>query len=274
MVATYEEIAVMRIQRIRKSVLATRTFYQKLSKVFADVRMSRQREVVRYLTKKKKGAQKKGEESVKEVKVLLSAQERFSGGLTRAVVRQLINSLIDRPTDIIVIGDAGRDLLVELRPELKFDYYDLPDFKSPAGALLPIVTTLQKYEKITLYYGRFVNLVDQIPAMTRLFEEIGWHGSGTILRGGKHELYYLFEPELSEVVDYFNQQIFAMLFKQTVDESRLAQLGSRITAMEQATNKIDEKLKRLALQQRREYKKVNNDKQRQRMSGLALWKVK
>lgn len=273
LVSTYEEIAVMRIQKIRKSVLATRAFRQDLTGVFADVRSSRKAEVLKLL-RKKRLAEKFSYNPKSQIKVLMTAQERFSGGLTAAVVYELIDSIKNNPTDLIVVGDAGRDILVKLRPEIKFKYFDLPDFSEPASALLPIARELQNYENISLYYGRFVNLVDQIPARTRLFDEATVQQTVGVKQVDRRQQYYLFEPTLEEVVDFFNRQIFAMLFKQTVDESRLAQLGSRITAMEQASQNIDKRLKGLVVRQRRVSRQLNNTKQRQQMAGMALWRVK
>lgn len=282
LVTTYEEIAVMRIQKIRKSVLATRAFRQELTGVFADVRSSRKAEVLRLLRKKKKGADEgwRGKPASEQydpksqVKVLMTGQERFSGSLTSQVVYELIDSMKDKPTDLIVVGDAGRDLLVKLRPEIKFQYFDLPDFTDPASALLPIAKELQNYENITLYYGRFVNLVDQIPARTQLFDEAALEVATGPSKIKKEQMYYLFEPTLAEVVDFFNRQIFAMLFKQTIDESRLAQLGSRITAMESASQNIKKHQQGLLVLARRMARQLKNTKQRQQLAGMVLWKVR
>src|SRR5690242_1245585 len=52
---SYEEIAVIRMQKIRDSVLKTRDFLAELSDIFVDLKTSYKREVEELLKKRQKG---------------------------------------------------------------------------------------------------------------------------------------------------------------------------------------------------------------------------
>ncbi len=273
LVTTYEEIAVMRIQKIRKSVVATRIFREGLVKVFADVRESRHREVMEMLEHERKRRRKDKllTKRKKEVAMLLSPQERLSGSLTSEIVEQFLKALDREPVDVMIVGEMGKSIMEKNRPDVKFEYFDMPNPKEPISKLKTIVKALLMYEGVTIYYGRFVNLVDQIPAMTQLYDDSAITEKPGQIMEKKQEQFFLFEPSLDEVVNFFDEQILAILFKQTVDESRLAQLGSRIQAMEEASQNIEKELGKLINAHRRAVKEAKNRKQRQMLAGMSLW---
>ncbi len=271
LVTAYEEIAVMRIKRVRNDVLAARLFLDGLAEVFARVRASRQREVAKQLRQRHKKKKGSGESSVT---VLLSTQKRLSGTITRKVVDMFAENIQaqDQPSDAVVVGSAARNLLSRLSSGRRIKYFKMP--RSSAAAplqLRPIVNHLLQYDKVTIYYGRFVNLVNQQPAATRLYQETLWK-EGQQEKQAKPE-YFLFEPSLEQVVDFFDREVFANLFRRAVDESQLAHLGSRITAMEQASSNIDKELAHLMVKERRVIKDRKNSKQRQALTGMSLWSL-
>ena len=83
---------------------------------------------------------------------------------------------------------------------------------------------------------------------------------------------YLFEPDLEKIVAFFETQIFSNLFKQTVHESHLARLASRITAMEQALERIENQEKILYSNKRKTIRLTENKVQLERVAGIGLWK--
>src|SRR5436190_13933503 len=83
---SYEEIAVIRMQKIRESVLRTRDFLTRLSDVFVDLKSSYSREIKDLLERIKKGdkhlmpsLQKNG----KTLLVYLSSNGRLYGAVTQ-----------------------------------------------------------------------------------------------------------------------------------------------------------------------------------------------
>src|SRR5690242_14429946 len=107
--SSYEEIAVVRMQRIRDSVLKTRDFLSDLSDVFVDLKASYLREVKELLEKRKTGdksimslLQKNG----KELIVYVSSNGRLYGSVTQKVFKLLMQDLKRRDmskTDVVVV---------------------------------------------------------------------------------------------------------------------------------------------------------------------------
>jgi F0F1-type ATP synthase gamma subunit len=112
---SYEEIAVIRMQKIKDSVLRTRDFLAELSDVFVDLKSSYDREVKDLLAKRKEGGkdvfpllQKNG----KTLMVYLSSNGRLYGAVTQKTYKLFIQDL-KKPegaaADILVIGSAGKE---------------------------------------------------------------------------------------------------------------------------------------------------------------------
>src|SRR5215210_5125056 len=111
---SYEEVAVVRMQKIKDSVLKTRDFLTDLSDVFVDLKSSYNREIQDLLARRKKGdknilptLQKNG----KTLMVYLSSNGRLYGAVTQKTYRLFIQDL-KKPeatsAEIAIIGSAGK----------------------------------------------------------------------------------------------------------------------------------------------------------------------
>lgn len=272
LVATYEEIAVMRIEHVRKEVLKARVFREQLAEVFAKVRATHQQEIAQTLAKQNK---QKGRAN-QEAWVLLSTNSHLAGSVTGAVTRSFVTDLQkETPApDVIIVGSVGRERFISMLPDHPYKYFDVPEGSVGFEALQPLVSHLLQYEFLNIFFARFQNLINQEPTRVDL---------------GKKDLLdkpveptkalwftiptsnYLFEPSLEEVVKFFQDEVLAVLIRQTWDEAWLSLLGSRITAMEQASSNITDELKKLEWLERRADRHVRNRKQRDRLAGMTLW---
>lgn len=273
LVSAYEEIAVMRIQRIRDSVLAARLFHERLANVFTEVQSSNALQVAAALKKREQAL--RGKNAV----VLLSSNTRLSGAITANVSRHFLKHADLSGSDVIIIGQVGKEHIQSVRPDATFTFFPLPEGTPDMHELRPIIKTLLQYHTVTVYFGHFENLLNQRPATVQLGvtestqqrvekaeHEKTWFSQSTLA------VSYIFEPSIEQVVTYFNDQIFAALIKQTADESWLSLLGSRITAMEQASQNISDRLSKLRRDERRIYKRVQNKKQQETLAGMSLWR--
>src|SRR5256885_7147199 len=111
---SYEEIAVVKMQKIRDSVLKTRDFLADISDVFVDLKSSYNREVKDLMAKIKAGdhgilpiLQKKN----KTLLVYLSSNGGLYGAVTQKTYKLFMEELAKiepDKSDIVVIGNAGR----------------------------------------------------------------------------------------------------------------------------------------------------------------------
>lgn len=270
----YEEISVIKMQKVRSSVLSAREFLQELSEVFSDVKGSYKDELLALIEKRKRRKALNPlavfGKSKKTIAVLLSANAKLYGDIINRVTHLFIEDCIKNDYDMVIIGRYGKDLYESQNVGKSYSYFEIPDTGASFEQLLPIFKFLSEYEKVNVYYGLFNNVVIQTPTVSNITGEEPLIGPEQVQ--GKEGTKYIFEPSLERIYSFFKDQVLVALFKQTIHEAELARLASRITAMEQALGNIQDTEQQLKGDLRRVIKRNDNKKQIDSFSGLSLWK--
>jgi len=264
-----QEVSVMNMQRVRQSVLKTRSYMEGIIAIFQDVRRSHQRQVEKIL-ESGKGKSLLGKTKKKSVTILLSPSGKFSGPLIHQVFAEFEKYRKDSATDVVVVGQTGRELAErQLRSQGKFQYFPVnlehPDHQE-IGDLLRYVL---EYESITVFTGQFQSLVIQKP---NAFNISGYDSLRSQTVTDEEHREFLFEPDLNTTVAFFDAQVTASLFRQSLDESKLANLGSRIMTLEASRGGINQELDRLDSRILRARRRLDNRKQFARLSGMRMWR--
>ncbi|HRN96396.1 MAG TPA: F0F1 ATP synthase subunit gamma [Candidatus Levybacteria bacterium] len=253
----YEEVSVLKMQKVRGSVLTTRDFLDGLSSVFVDVKRNYGRRIQKLM--KNKGTMttfSTRAHNGKKLSVFLSANSKFYGDIIRRVFDVFIKDIQTKNSEILIIGKMGKELMEGSKLKKNYYYFDLSDGEISVDDLTPIIDTLVKYETVDVYYGRFSNMVNQLPTLTNVS---GQEILETKDISDQEVVQYAFEPSLEEILTFFENQVFVSLFKQTVNEGELARLASRIRAMEEALGNI-EKLEPQIIREGRAYRKSQQNK--------------
>ncbi len=272
---SYEEIAVIRMQKIKDSVLKTRDFLQELSDVFVDLKSSYDRDVKDLLIKRKQGSktilpllQKNG----KTLMVYLSSNGRLYGSVTQKTYKLLIADLKKpegKDSDLMIIGSAGKEMFENSGMGKPFTFFDLPDIGVDVAHIKELMTKFLQYEQVHVYYGKFDNVVNQSPIGTSITGENIFESE--VKEVVAREDRFIFEPVLEKIFYFFETQIIANLFSQTLLENQLARHASRVNAMEEALIHIDEESKKLQSIKRLLKHQMQNKKQLETISGLVIW---
>ena len=88
----------------------------------------------------------------------------------------------------------------------------------------------------------------------------------------KKQIKFFFEPSLESVLTIFENQIFGSLFRQTLHESELSHVTSRMQQMELALENIEISQKKLNKQKKLVIKRQESAKRLQRLAGISLWR--
>jgi ATP synthase F1 gamma subunit len=272
---SYEEIAVTKMQRIRDSVLKTRDFLSGLSDVFVDLKASYERELEQLIKKRADGDKSISQSLQKNGKTLLvylASNGRLYGSVTQKTFRLLVQDL-RKPdagnVDLVIIGKAGKEMYEGANIEKPFEYFDLPDTSVGIEHIKQVMEKFLKYERVHVYYGKFGNVANQEPISTSISgEEIFETEVKTEV---KREDRFIFEPLLEKIFHFFETEIMANLFSQTLLENQLARHASRVNAMEEALIHIEEEAKKLNRQKTRIKHLIQNKKQLETISGIILW---
>lgn len=239
----YGEIAATRMRKIRGFVLRNREFLEAINSIFRDALASYAKKLSELV---KQGKIKEGgritflAHNGKAVAVLISANTGFYGEVVRDTFRKFIIDIRKEDLEVTIIGKIGRSLFVEAEPTRPYTYFELPDYGLDPMKLSEAIKHLVQYEEIRVYYGKFQSVVTQSPTSDAITA-----GTPISSRVVEPKVRFIFEPSVEEILMFFETQIFASLFDQSLRESQLAKYASRILAMDRASQNISKRQEEL-----------------------------
>lgn len=268
---TYEEIAAGRMQNARSSVLSGRSFIEELNYIFQQVKTSYRNEVLKKMHMKKiKDPNQLTfiDRNGKTLFLLLSSNTGLYGDIVRKTFNLFIELLKKEKADAAIVGRVGLEYLKSSESKIPYSYFNMPDSSINNDDLKKIIAYIISYQKVFIVYGRFENVIKQEPIVTSI--------SGDPLPASQTEsaskVKYFFEPSLEKILQFFEAEIFASLFEQTVFESQLAKFASRMTSLELRVENITDILKVISLEKEKVRHRIMNKKQLETFSSMALWK--
>ena len=267
---TYEEIAASRMGRIRSSVLQSRDFLLEINTIFQQVKSSYKDEVALLMKKKKIKDPKELtflNRNGKTLYVLISANTGLYGEIVRRTYNVFIENLKkEHIQDVLIIGKLGYSLFEAEKINATIDYFEFPDDRIDSEKLKKIVEYVLQYQKVLVFYEQFNNIVNQQPIITNI--------SGDPLFNDKTstQIKYFFEPSLEKIMIFFEKEIVASIFQQTILESELAKFASRMVALDASTENTKNKIKEVTLQKQRLRHQDINKQQVEKFSSINLWK--
>lgn len=260
---TYQEIANLRMNKIRQEVLDNREFTDELSRIYT-------------LAKKACAAQPKNkkitkvrESSIKRKKqrvvLFLSCNERFHGTLILDIWKEIFNFLAENKAVLAVVGRIGKYLAERGGFGHKMFYFELDDDEPEKEKIKGIIEFIKNYRETIIFHGRFQTILFQKVVQTDI-------SGGTIQEKELGEIKnYLFEPSPEAVLDFFETELISAFFNQTILEHRLSRYATRMIAMYQATGSAKERRKELETEQKKLTRQLLNKKQIEMFSGFQLW---
>lgn len=264
----YEEISVMRMQRIRDLVLNTRLFLGDLFKVYVDVKVNYKESLMKKLIREDDAMKAMRERNGKTAVVFISTNTKLNGEIIQKVFREFFDYVQSHEVDIFIVGRMGKQLYDQRTTNKTYKYFDLEENYINSTSLHNLVLELLAYKQVDAFYGKFESLLNQIPTEANL---TGDQPEEKQAENQKATL-YMFEPSVVKILEFFETQIFSSLVKQSVNESELARYASRIRAMEEAGQNIDKSMKQLSSQMTKIKRLVGNKKQLEIMSRVLIAK--
>jgi ATP synthase F1 gamma subunit len=271
LLGAYEEIASIRMRKVKNSVLQTRDFLEGLTKVFYQVKYSYKKEL----------QDLKGEKSFKSVRktnkksvaVFLSANTGLYGDIISRTFDSFLDQIKKTKTDIVVVGRRGRVLFEEIEKNLELEgrevqFFDMSDSGSDPDNIKKLLAYLVNYERIVVFHGKFKDILVQEPAAVSI--------SGDVFESDEEsnqdvtDAKYLFEPSMFGVMSYFEREILSSIFEQAVHESNLSKYSSRMISLDSATEKISKEIVQKELAARRLDHRLANRKQLTILSGFQV----
>ena len=266
LVEVYGQIASVRMKKIRDSVLKNREFLTSINSIFKDTLDAYSRKLSLFSSGGRKDLTKVTflAHNGKIVSAFISANTGFYGDIVQKVFNDFLKDVRLNPEiEVTIVGRLGRNLFLQNEPKRAYTYFDLPDYGTDKAKLGEVVRHLVQYEEIKVYYGRYKSVITQTPEVFEI-------SAGTKIDENlaKNPETYIFEPSIEEILMFFETEIFASLFEQSVQESQLAKLASRIVSMDKANENIKEWVKDLKFEKLRIIHQESGKKQTNMLSSV------
>jgi len=266
---TYEEIAATRMSRIRSSVLGSRDFLLEVNAIFQQVKISYKAQIELLMKSKKiKDPSKLTfiKRNGKTLYVFISANTGLYGDIIRKTYDAFIQNLAKEPGDVAILGRLGAETFNAEKIKAPLTYFEFPDDKIDNAIVQKIVEHIIQYEKILVYYEQFNNVISQSPIVTNISgDPLSWEKGGPQVK-------YFFEPSLEKIMEFFEKEIFASIFQQTIFESELAKFAARMVSLDFASGNTKSRLKQVILAKNRIKHQEDNKKQLEKFTSMRLWK--
>lgn len=262
LIETYEEIAALRMRKIRTTVLQSRDFNRGLNEVFHQLKISYQNQIRTLVTNKKvKDIEKLSfiKRNGKTIYVFLSANTRLYGNIVQETFAKLQEYMIHTPAEVAIIGRLGRKQFEAAFPSTPFQFFEFPDTTVEKVQIQGLIQALIEYEKIYIFYGRFETISQQKPSILDVYGEEAFEAKRT----KSADVKYIFEPSLQEIMIFFEKEIFASIVEQTLRESELAKFAARMIELDSASENIKSDLKKIQLLGRINKHRLENKKQQE-----------
>ena len=266
-VETYEEIAAMRTRKIKNSVLQNREFIAGLNSVFQRVEHSYKVEVSKFKNIKAAADAKASVTNGRTVYVLISSNTGLYGDIVKKVFYTFVSDIKDKDVDLVITGISGRTMFDELSSDRVYTYFDLSDTIYEDRLVKKIFDFLVNYETIVVYHGIFKDMLSQNPTKSYITR-----GSlETAQQETEVGVASIFEPSLHDIVRFFETQILASLFDQSVYESNLSKYASRMISLDLSASNIAKSVKKTKLFAKKFKHHRDNERQLSSLSGVSLW---
>lgn len=224
MASVYSELAVTKLGRIRSKIERNREFALSLATVYGLVEQAARQACL-------DSPQARRE----TISLLLTSNHPLYGGLEMATIRKMMESVGGE--ELLVVGRSGQERLVGGGYAKPFTPVALADDLPRASELAELVARLASFERIRVFHPRFATLARQEAVVT----EIGVSSSldsTTASQDGR--IYYIFEPEVPKIREFFHREILRVLLEQAFLEAELSRAATRLLSMDETQRNADE----------------------------------
>ncbi len=210
---SYAEIASIRLIKIRKQVEHTRGIFLDLAKLYG---------LVKLISKQTQPPQRK------TVSILLTSKLRFNGYLNNLIIKFFLAQTSSFQTDKIVIGQKFPN---------PFKSYIFEKDTPSEKEMQELVSEVQNYEQILVFYTQFQTVLKQIPQISDI-TQTQFAAYKAQLETKKQLM--IVEPEIKKILQFFDINIKTALLQQTFLEAELSRLATRLISMDEAGQHAEE----------------------------------
>lgn len=261
--SVFEGIASMKIAQTKNQVLESTVFFDRLWQIYRQLRV----DALFHL-----GREEDTTVINKELFIIITAEGGFSGDIDQKLVESMLKVHNPQWNDIIVIGHHGAMQLSQR--DVAFNkYYKLPEQDRNIN-VTPIIREVQKYRRCTVFYQKYVSLMNQEVERIELSSAVQIAGAGNEkIEDLITEENYIFEPSSYAVAAHLERSMLKIALSQLILQSKLAQYASRFRAMSASNQRATESRIDLHLAFNRARRNVKDERLKEIINGIKKSKA-
>ena len=262
-----EDISALRMQSIRSGFEKNRTFFEGIGALYGIVQAV-----------STEGDAKKAQRGRGHLYVAITSNKRFYGNLMRDVIVALSRALAAAPdTSALVIGRVGWQYFEQTNPVKQARQFIFADDTPSNQEFEDLMRSLDGFDRVFVLYPKFINPFRQDVGITDITQSPGERMSKAAgEKEGDHKetmlATYIFEPEVSAILTFFDAQVKRVLFRGVLLEAELARTAARFVRMEEAQEHAHDLTVKTMARVRRETAAVSNTELLETFAGFAQWK--
>lgn len=220
----YTEISSNKLKKIRSLVEKNRLFLEELSLVF---------KVVKQVALQRNALPAKNN---KTISILITSNYHFYGSVNQNLTSYFAESMKKSPTDQIIIGKTAKEWFDGNRYTFPYTHIVLKKDFPDSQELDMLVERIKGYSKILVFYSRMRTVLFQVPSFQDITQTSYLQAQPA--EDQKRQL-FIFEPELTKILNFFETQGMNLLLQQAFLESELSRTASRLVSMDQSQMNAD-----------------------------------
>lgn len=196
--------------------------------------------------------------------IVVTSNRGLCGGFNSNIIKQAVSKINADYSDqyakgnlsIYAVGKKGYEFFNKRGYSMHGDNHDVfgdLSFESVSAAIEPIMEEFAegKWDKVDLIYNEFKNVVVQNKVVEGWLPLTPDEIVEEVADVEKHESDYIFEPNMTDILEDMIPKSLKTQFFRAVLESNAGEQGARMTAMDSATNNAEDLLKDLKLKYNR-----------------------
>ncbi len=253
------DVSAEKIGRLRDAFEKNGIFYNDISALYESVKRTA-------IARGDMPATKTG--TPKKMFVAFTSNVRFYGSVNTDVMRTFLEALPASGVDAIVIGRTGQAFMENEGGHRPMKYLSFEADEPTKAELQGFLDQVASYDEVHVFYPSFVNVFAQKVGSIDITHSAAPAGAAA----PETEVDYIFEPELPQIIRFFETRVRYLLFQRTALESELARTAARLFAMNRAQDRADEEIKSVRIAIRKDEETFNDLRLLESFSGISRWK--
>jgi len=207
--------------------------------------------------------------SHKRLHVAYTTNKHFYGSLNQAVMRRFVQDT-DSKDLCVVIGSTGAEYWRSAGKKRKgLTFQSFADDTPTDAEAKEFIRLTEEYGRVFVYYPQFVSVYEQRPGVI----DISFRPSkAQQLQHQEIQMpEYFLEPDITEMITFFNAQVRYILFRRVLLETQLSRAAARLLRMDMADHNAAGILRDEQQELRRAYRNFFNSRMLETLTGYAQW---